>query len=175
MNFYNMAEDRTSLSEMIYILKFFLAHTLAAKHKLSIKKVFKKYGTRIKKFVNKDKICEFDEPLLLSAKYLNEKYFRLEKKPKMLTPAAHKKWAENIDPFNTLNFDVRPQNLLDQPCFICKYTESVEMHHLRHLKDTKDKETLIKFMSKIRRKVIPLCQLCHHNVHSGKSGGLSLV
>ena len=92
----------------------------------------------------------------------------------MLTPAAHKSWAENIDLFNTLNFDVRAQNLLDQPCFICKSTDSVEMHQLRQLKDTKDKGTLIKFMSKIRRKVIPLCQMCQP-VHSGKSDGLSLI
>jgi nicotine oxidoreductase len=48
MNFYNIAEDRTSLNELIYTLEYSLAHTLAAKHRLSIKKVFTKYGKPIK-------------------------------------------------------------------------------------------------------------------------------
>jgi len=45
------------------------------------------------------------------------------------------------------------------------------MHHLKHLKDTKDKGTLIKIMSKIRR---PLCRTCHVRVHTGKYDGMSL-
>lgn len=48
------------------------------------------------------------------------------------------------------------------------------MHHLRHLKDTKDKSTLIRVMSRIRRKIIPLCRSCHNKVHAGKYDGLSL-
>jgi len=42
------------------------------------------------------------------------------------------------------------------------------MHHLRHLKDTKDKSTLIRIMSKIKRKTVPLCITCHNKVHAGK-------
>jgi hypothetical protein len=48
LNFYNIAEDRTSLNELIYILEYSLAHTLAAKHRLTIKNVFTKYGKPIK-------------------------------------------------------------------------------------------------------------------------------
>ena len=173
MNFYNMAENRSSMKEAIYILKFSLAHTLAAKHRLSINKVFKKYGLRIKVIVN-EKSIEFDEPLSLTAKYLNEKYFRLERKSKSGTPFDGSLAQEVIDPFNRLNYDIGPMNILDKPCLICDSRESIEMHHLRHLKDTKDKGTLIKIMSKIRRKVVPLCKTCHNNVHSGKYDGLNL-
>ena len=49
MNFYNIVEDQTSLNELVYILEFSLAHTIAAKHRLSIKKVYTKYGNPIKK------------------------------------------------------------------------------------------------------------------------------
>lgn len=38
------ASKGKSLSKLIYILEFSLAHTLAAKHRISIPKVFKKYG-----------------------------------------------------------------------------------------------------------------------------------
>jgi predicted HNH restriction endonuclease len=48
------------------------------------------------------------------------------------------------------------------------------MHHLRHLKDTKDKNNLSKIMSKIKRKTVPLCERCHKNVHAGRYDGLSL-
>lgn len=44
MNFYNLAENRSKLNEMVYTLEYSLAHTLAAKHRLSLKKVFNKYG-----------------------------------------------------------------------------------------------------------------------------------
>jgi len=48
------------------------------------------------------------------------------------------------------------------------------MHHLRRLKDTKDKSNLRKIMRKINRKTVPLCKICHDNVHAGRYDGLSL-
>jgi len=166
MNFYNMAENRSSLNEAIYILEFSLAHTLAAKHRSSIKKIFNKYGKPIK--VNfKGKLITFDKPQSLRAEYLNERYYKV-KSIYANTP------FEIRDPFTTYNHDLRVTNILDAPCLICKSTYNVEMHHLRHLKDTKDKGTLIKIMSKIRRKVVPLCQTCHNKVHAGKYDGMSL-
>jgi len=42
MNFYNMAENRSDPNKAIYILEYSLAHTLAAKHRSSISKIFKK-------------------------------------------------------------------------------------------------------------------------------------
>jgi hypothetical protein len=82
MNFYNIAEDRTSLNELIYILEYSLAHTLAAKHRLSIKKVFTKYGKPIKvtvKSEEKHKIVKFDRPTSLTAAYLNNKYMKISR------------------------------------------------------------------------------------------------
>lgn len=54
MNFYNMAENRYKLNELIYILEYSLAHTIAAKHRLSLSKVFKKYGKPIKVTIKKE-------------------------------------------------------------------------------------------------------------------------
>jgi len=66
MNYYNLAEDRTSLSEAVYVIKFSLAHTLAAKHRCSIKKIFTKYGQGTDHFrvkiPGKDKEIAFDLP-----------------------------------------------------------------------------------------------------------------
>jgi nicotine oxidoreductase len=175
MNFYNIAENRSRLGEVIYILEYSLAHSLGAKHKMSLPKVFKKYGKPIeviienasdffkKKKYKKTKKVIFDKPENLQATYLNRKYARISINQ-----------VENKDPFIAVNWDIKETNVLDQPCLICESEVDVEMHHLRHLKDTKDESTLIKIMSKIHRKVVPLCRSCHMKVHQGKYVGLNL-
>jgi len=173
MNFYNIAENRSSMNEMVYIIEFSLAHTLAAKHRMSLKGVFTKYGKPIRVKVKSDeneviKTIEFDLPLSLSAEYLNKKYMKINR------------WRDTIndmlpyDPFNSLIHKAQETNILEKPCYICGAMEDIEMHHLKHLKDTKDKKTLIKIMSRINRKTIPLCIPCHNKVHTGKYDGMSL-
>ena len=44
LNFYNMSDNRSKLGEVVYILEYSLAHTLGAKHKMSLPKIFNKYG-----------------------------------------------------------------------------------------------------------------------------------
>jgi len=70
----------------------------------------------------------------------------------------------------------KKKNFLEEPCYICGATEDIEMHHLKHLKDTKDKNTIIQIISRINRKTIPLCISCHNKVHTipGKYDGMSL-
>lgn len=70
MNFYNMAENRSNLNEALYILEYSLVHTLAAKHRSTTSKIFKKYGKTVKCMVN-GRIVEFLKPKSLSAEYLN--------------------------------------------------------------------------------------------------------
>lgn len=162
-----MAENRWYLNEAIYILEYSLGHTLAAKHRLTLSKVFKKYGNPFEVAIKGRKV-KFDKPESLKAEYLNEKYYRV-------INIEAKVQHEVFDPFSTLNFDQRVYNsILDSPCIICGTKANVEMHHLRHLKHTKDKGSLIRIMSKIRRKVVPLCRPCHLKVHAGKYDGMSL-
>jgi hypothetical protein len=76
-----MAENRYDLNELIYILEYSLAHTLAAKHRLSLKQVFTKYGKPIRvklTGLDKTKTIVFDKPITLSAAYLNDKYARIK-------------------------------------------------------------------------------------------------
>lgn len=163
MTFYNLAENRSRLGELLYILEYSLAHTLAAKHRTSIAKVFQKYGKPFK-VTTKGKTMTFDKPDNLRAEYLNEKYA-------VISPLSR---TSNLDPFLALNWDIKETNILDKPCLICGSIDRVEMHHLRHLKDTKDKSTMIKIMSKINRKIVPLCRSCHMDVHRGKYDGVDL-
>lgn len=83
--YYKMGENRRDLNESIYIIKYSLLHTLAAKHRISLKQVIKKYT--LKKVnnklgnVDKGKIVTFDEPKSLSAAYLDENYYLINYSP----------------------------------------------------------------------------------------------
>jgi len=170
MNFYNMAENRYNLNELVYILEYSLAHTLSAKHHLSLKQVFTKYGKPLKVTVPgklKPKTVIFDKPKTLSAEYLNDKYARTTRYGKAIVYAT-------LDPFETFIHRIKETNILESPCKICGAADNIEIQHLKHLKDTKDKSTLIKVMSTMKRKTIPLCMSCHDKVHAGKYDGLSL-
>jgi nicotine oxidoreductase len=172
MNFYNIAEDRTSLNELIYILEYSLAHTIAAKHRLTIKKVFTKYGKPIKisvKAEEKLKIVIFDRPTSLTADYLNSKYMEINR-----WNASNDATHLPFDPLSAVLYSAKETNILNNPCLICGATEDIEMHHLRHLKNNKDKSTIFRRKSRIRRNSVSLCIPCHNKVHTGKYDGLNL-
>lgn len=68
--FYSMADKSSGLREIFYILEYSLAHTLAAKHRSSLSKIFKKYGKPI--VVNSRDLgkVRFTKP----KSYLNKKF-----------------------------------------------------------------------------------------------------
>jgi hypothetical protein len=80
MNFFNLAENRSDLNEMLYIIKYSLIHTLAAKHRLSLAKVIKRYGRNITVTLG-DKKVSFDAPESLSAEYLDKRYVKTKRYP----------------------------------------------------------------------------------------------
>lgn len=65
-------------------------------------------------------------------------------------------------------------------CCICGSEDSVQMHHLRHIRKTTyelipENRTWEKVMSLRNRKQIPVCKECHiHIIHKGKYGGTKL-
>lgn len=71
----------------------------------------------------------------------------------------------------------RTARMLDASCAICESVINVEMHHLRHIKKmgiAAKSDFLTNIMSKINRKQIPLCKICHVKVHAGKYDGPAL-
>jgi 1,2-phenylacetyl-CoA epoxidase PaaB subunit len=75
-----MGYNRRELNEAVYIIKYSLLHTLAAKHRMSLKQVIKKYTVdKVNhklgvKLDNGKRVIIFDEPKSLSASYLDKKY-----------------------------------------------------------------------------------------------------
>jgi hypothetical protein len=46
LNYYKMSKNKRGLSEAVYIIKYSLLHTVAAKHRMSLNKALKKYATK---------------------------------------------------------------------------------------------------------------------------------
>lgn len=85
----------------------------------------------------------------------------------MITP--HK------DPLSFLNMEIRTRNDFGSPCASCGSTKNVEMHHLKHIRTINLKLNVFdQLMAKINRKQIPLCSICHQDVHAGRYDGKSL-
>lgn len=149
-NYYVLARNVYKLSVVKYLLKYSAAHTIAAKGKMSLKEVFKKYGKNLSVKVGKNTVSMDYEPVI-------------------------KKEYKAVDPFEVTNYQIRTKFIVDQPCKICGSTENVEAHHVRHLKDLNPKKSAIDaMMAKMKRKQIPLCRKCHEKVHSGKYSGPKL-
>jgi hypothetical protein len=124
MNFYNIAEDRTSLNELIYILEYSLAHTIAAKHRLSIKKVYTQYGKPIKVTAKSEegallpqpqpqKIVIFDRPTSLTAAYLSSKYMEISR-----WNASNDATNLPFDPLSAVLYSAKETNILNKPCLV---------------------------------------------------------
>jgi hypothetical protein len=59
--------------------------------------------------------------------------------------------------------------LLNLVCKYCGSDYKVEMHHIRALKNLNPKlKPIDKIMASIKRKQIPLCRVCHMNLHHKK-------
>ena len=79
------------------------------------------------------------------------------------------------DPFIALDKKISTVNSFNMPCAVCGSEESIEMHHLKHIRTINLKlSEYDQKMARINRKQIPLCASCHREVHSGKYQGKPL-
>lgn len=60
------------------------------------------------------------------------------------------------------------KRLQAQKCEYCGATEDLEMHHVRKLKDLKDKEDWEVKMIARNRKTLAVCSKCHHKIHANR-------
>ncbi|HEU5375336.1 MAG TPA: hypothetical protein VFV38_07860 [Ktedonobacteraceae bacterium] len=68
------------------------------------------------------------------------------------------------------------RRLLAQICEHCgatRLTETLEVHHIRALKDLnryegREKPSWVKIMAARRRKTLVLCRTCHQDLHAGR-------
>ena len=150
-----------------------LIRTIAHKEKSSYRKVKTKYGidvprkqgTGTRKIVGVKYQTKTGEHVMT---YFNDSLKMIKEPNTRLSDKYSPNIATGRQLINRLNANV---------CELCGKNEGeFEIHHVRKLKDIKDKykkrgkamPNWVLVMSKIRRKTLIVCECCHHSIHSGK-------
>ncbi len=162
-NYYRFADNFAQLTRIQYVLKFSLAHTLAAKYKCSVRQVFKRFG-KIPTIIIKAKDGKRDRCI---AFYNNSDW----KKQRNGFQIGH----ATVDLLRW-SISLRSRSKLGMPCCICRSSEQVEMHHVRHIRKTGAKKPvgINAILQLLNRKQIPVCTRCHQKIHRGDYDGIRL-
>ena len=150
LNYYRFANNFASLSRIQYILQHSLAYTLARKHKCRMWKIFKKYGSNIKKVLHNGKAIEF--------------HFCQDWK---IQPMAFNTRKDSPAQITDIGKTISRSKICTS-CAICGSKQTVEMHHVKYIRKTGQQPTgFTKIMRHLNRKQIPVCVKCHQMIHNG--------
>jgi hypothetical protein len=167
VNYYRLAYNLHTLNRAKWVMEESLTKTLARKHKVSVKAIYDRYRTEI--MVNGTTYRglqvtvprEGREPLIATWGGIPLKWdirASLEEQPTRV-------WRGRTE---------LEKRLLAQICELCGATGSIQVHHIRAMKDLtpytgREKPYWVRRMAELRRKTMALCQSCHEDVHAGRS------
>jgi Type II intron maturase len=169
VNYYRMAYNLHILRKLKWVMEISLTKTLAAKYKISVRKVYKKYKAELD--VNGK-----------SYKGLQVRVPREGKKPLVatwggipLTWDVSSPIEDEIEKYAWKRSELE-QRLLAQVCEQCgatRMTTQIEVHHIRALKDLekydgREKPQWVQIMAARRRKTLVLCHTCHCDIQHGR-------
>ena len=124
-NYYRFTKNNGTLNYSFYILQYSCAKTIARKQKLSIAKIFKKYGKQL---------------IISLSIYKNGKQDHIYNSLPTLKTLKNKKTNKTLveyDPFYVRQY-WRTSFKVYQNCCICGSTEHIAMHHLNSLRNLKN-------------------------------------
>ncbi len=164
-NYYRLAYNMHTLRKLKWVMETSLTKTLAHKFKVSVPKIYEKYGVELVIGDKKFKGLQVSIP-------------RQDKKPLIAT------WGGV-----SLSWDIKAtieeqpqqvwtgrselvQRLLADFCEICGSSEDVEVHHVQamrklHEHPGRPKPEWVKRMIALKRKTLLLCKTCHEAVEHG--------
>jgi group II intron reverse transcriptase/maturase len=168
-NYYQFAINAVWLSRVQWTLQNSMLHTLASKHKTTVRKVVKRLRT-LNDTPDGKRICY-------------EVTVQREGKPPLVARFAGKSLRRR--PINVPVTDIKPYQgpmlsrneritrLLHDTCELCEASTHVEGHHIRRLADLKkhgrkSPPRWAVHMSAMRRKTLYVCRPCHLAIHNGK-------
>jgi hypothetical protein len=164
-NYYQLAHNRFHLRKVKRIMEISLTKTLAAKYKLPVVKVYKKYGATLMVEGKKYKVLQANVP-------------REGKSPKVTTwggiPLKRNRKATLEERPSRLygNRTELVQRLLAEFCELCGSEKDVEVHHVRAMRKLheypgRSKPEWVKRMIALQRKTLVLCKRCHEATEHG--------
>jgi len=174
VQYYKLARNIYWLNQLRWIMERSMLKTLASKHKSTVKKMLRKYGSKcmtpdgqwmkcVQVVIRRD---EQKKPPLV-ATFGGIPLQRDLKAVLVDEQAAHQIYTSRSELI---------QRLLADKCELCGSREKVEVHHIRKLKDLhrpgrKTKPLWMQVMIAHRRKTLVLCEKCHDDLHAGRLDG----
>jgi hypothetical protein len=164
-----MSQNLQPFSKLKWVMETSLLKTLAAKLRLSVSQVVRKYQTTLQTPAGPYKglqvVIEREGKRPLTAQWGGIPLQRQH--PALLTEVPTLVWNTRTE---------LEERLLADTCELCGSRERVCIHHIRRLKDlhqpgTRDKPQWAKTMAARRRKTLAVCQLCHTAIHAGRYDG----
>lgn len=165
LNYYSFADNYVKLHRVQYILKYSAALTLATKHRLSLKQVFRKYGDSLAVFKQnaKGKTVGVSMPIITD-------WSRHPSRFMVGDPPSP-------DTILMRHMRMRTRSKLGESCVICGSDANVQMHHVRHVRKLGEKPPtgFTRLLATLNRKQIPTCGTCHGKIHAGIYDGIRLM
>jgi group II intron reverse transcriptase/maturase len=168
VNFYRLAHNLRDVATLQGIMQHSLTRTLAAKLRISVPEVYRRYRVEI---LGEDGTRRAG---------LEVRIARDGKAP-LVAQWGGISLAWNVDatlddrliPFRFANTTEIVQRLLAEKCELCGSTDRIQVHHIRALKDLKrqgrlDKPLWATVMAARRRKTLVVCHRCHVDIHGGR-------
>lgn len=157
-NYYRLANNVSVLNNFYYVMKYSMFKTFAGKYRTRISKIIHKYRQE------KDFVVEYPKKNGKVGKVLfYNKGFRRNTKVESGNPDIVAKIVENYGSNSLL------KRLNANKCEWCEAENvSIEIHHVRKLKDLKGRKQWEIAMIGRKRKTMALCVDCHKKLHAGK-------
>ena len=168
VNFYRLAHNLRDVAYLHGIMQHSLTRTLAAKLRISVPAVYRRYHAKI---LGEDGTYRAGLEVRVAR----------DGKPPLIARWGGISLAWSIDatlddrvvPFRFANTTEIVQRLLAERCELCGSQDRIQVHHIRALKDLKrngraDKPLWVTVMAARRRKTLVLCHACHVDVHGGR-------
>lgn len=166
VQYYIMAHNVASLSEVEWVTVTSLLKTLAAKHKSSVNRMARKHRSSM--VVDGRQYRVFKVTVEREGKKPLTSHFGaipLKRNPR---PADIKETLPKL-------FICRSQlldRMMAEECEMCGERGRIQVHHVRRLKDLtkpgrREKPAWIQRMAAIRRKTLMVCEPCHQAIHAG--------
>ena len=169
VNYYRLAYNLCTLGRLKWIMEQSLTKTLACKHKMSVKQIYRKYRVNLdvdgKTYKGLQVIVPREGKKPLSATWggvplLWDSEASINDQPQVI-------WGTRSE---------LEKRLLAQVCEACevtRLTDKIEVHHIRALKDLntyngREKPDWVRTMAARKRKTLVLCKTCHDNLHAGR-------
>ena len=161
-NYYSKCDNHYILNRISYILLYSCAKTLSNKKKVSMSKIFEKYGNNLtitKEMYKDNKILTSYVNFTSYTEYKKQNVFSKKNKNRDFT----------FDPFNIKNFR-RTKTKIYLNCCICNSNQNIALHHTNSLGSINpNKRTRFSYIkSMTNRNQIPVCQQCHLDITLGR-------